>query len=139
TFSALAKKMEVSGIVKSVRQPFILLTLHRPVNTDDRGTLIKILEELSSIPSQIIWPVHPRNRNHINEIALPANVQITEPFSYFEMLLMLEKCEAVITDSGGLQKETYWAKKPCITLRSETEWVETLSGGWNQLFSLGDS
>jgi len=84
---------------------------------------------------QIIWPLHPRNRNHINEINLPANVQIAEPFSYFEMLLMLEKCATVITDSGGLQKEAYWAKKPCITVRNETEWVETLNGDWNQLFS----
>jgi UDP-GlcNAc3NAcA epimerase len=64
---------------------------------------------------------------------LPQNLLITDPVSYFEMLLLLKSCTKVITDSGGLQKEAYWMEKPCVTVREETEWVETLEGGWNQL------
>jgi UDP-N-acetylglucosamine 2-epimerase len=69
---------------------------------------------------------------------LPAHVHRIEPVGYFEMLDLLDGCEHVITDSGGLQKEAYWAKRPCITLRDETEWVETLNGRWNVLASLDD-
>lgn len=139
TFSALAKKINpaISGI--DIGSVFTLLTLHRPSNTDRKEQLSKILTSLGELPTRIIWPVHPRNRGHIGELTLPPNVTITEPFSYFQMLLMLEKCHSVITDSGGLQKEAYWAKKPCITLREETEWTETLEGGWNQLAPPGNS
>ncbi|MFT3748911.1 MAG: UDP-N-acetylglucosamine 2-epimerase (non-hydrolyzing) [Agriterribacter sp.] len=136
TFSALAKKLDPSDVVVNISLPFTLLTLHRPVNTDNKETLSQIFSQLALLPMQIIWPLHPRNRNHIKDLTIPENIQITDPFSYLEMLLMLEKCSAVVTDSGGLQKEAYWAKKPCFTLRSETEWVETLEGGWNRLISI---
>jgi UDP-N-acetylglucosamine 2-epimerase len=64
---------------------------------------------------------------------LPTNIHIFDPFSYFEMTVVLNGCKKVLTDSGGLQKEAYWSKKPCVTLRSETEWVETLHHNWNVL------
>ena len=138
TFSAIAKKLSTDEFDINSENDFTLLTLHRPANTDDKETLKQILKELGSLPTQIIWPLHPRNQNHIKGTPIPSNLRITEPFSYLQMLLMLEKCNSVITDSGGLQKEAYWAKKPCITLRDETEWVETLTGGWNQLASSSD-
>lgn len=139
TFSTIAKKLntELNGI--NIDAPFILLTLHRPSNTDRKDQLSKILNSLKQLPYNIIWPLHPRNREHIREINLPSNLTIIEPLSYFQMLLVLEKCNKVITDSGGLQKEAYWAQKPCITLREETEWIETLEGGWNQLASPANS
>lgn len=133
TFSTLAKKINPTISEVDITSPFTLLTLHRPSNTDSKGQLLKIITSLGTLPARIIWPIHPRNISHIKEISLPSNITITEPFSYFQMLLVLEKCQSVITDSGGLQKEAYWAKKPCITLREETEWTETLEGGWNQL------
>lgn len=139
TFSALAKRINpvISGI--DIESAYTLLTLHRPSNTDSKEQLSKILTSLGKLPTRVIWPVHPRNRDHIRELTLPSNITITDPFSYFQMLLVLEKCHSVITDSGGLQKEAYWAKKPCITLREETEWTETLKGGWNQLAPPGDN
>jgi UDP-GlcNAc3NAcA epimerase len=115
-----------------------LITLHRPVNTDSYTTVQLILDELKKLPGNFLWPVHPRNRNNLAKLDIPSNVKLTEPLSYFEMLQMLMRCEKVITDSGGLQKEAYWAKKQCLTLREETEWVETLEGGWNTLTSVGE-
>lgn len=136
TFSAIARKLETGkSQVQLPEGDFILLTLHRPSNTDQQDVLSKILDELSRIGKQIIWPVHPRNRQSLNKLTIPKNLNITEPLSYLQMLDVLDKCSAVVTDSGGLQKEAYWAKRLCITLRNETEWVETLEGGWNQLCS----
>lgn len=137
TFSELARKINPAVESIDLTSSFALLTLHRPSNTDSKEQLSKILSSLGELPVPIIWPLHPRNRVHIQEITLPSNITVTEPFSYFQMLLVLEKCSNVITDSGGLQKEAYWAKKPCITLREETEWTETLEGGWNRLANPG--
>lgn len=135
TFSAIARKKKISTSNLDLSQTFTLLTLHRPSNTDDHARLLQILNELSSLGTNIIWPLHPRNQQNIKKLNIPSNIHLTNPFSYFEMLNILEDCSSVITDSGGLQKEAYWAKKPCITLREETEWTETLNGGWNQLAS----
>lgn len=134
TFFALAQKLGQYPL--QMEEPFTLLTLHRPANTDDPGRLLGILEELSGLSSKVVWPVHPRNQEHLKSLQIPDNLIITQPFSYLEMLLVLNNCTNVITDSGGLQKEAYWAKKPCLTLRTETEWVETLEGGWNTLVSI---
>ncbi len=114
--------------------PFAIVTIHRPSNTDDPDRLAAIVEGLRNLDLTCVWPVHPRLGQHISKRALPPNVHCIAPLSYFEMLAALETCDSVITDSGGLQKETYWARKPCITVRNETEWVETLQGGWNQLW-----
>jgi UDP-GlcNAc3NAcA epimerase len=113
-----------------------LITLHRPVNTDNYATVQLILDELKKLPGNFVWPVHPRNRHNLAKLDIPKNVKQTEPLSYFEMLKMLLCCEKVITDSGGLQKEAYWAKKQCLTMRGETEWLETLEGDWNILTSV---
>ena len=136
TFSELApRNADISHIINGLSS-ITLLTLHRPVNTDNAEVLQQIIMQLGSLPTHLIWPVHPRNRVHMEKLRIPGNIKMIEPLSYFEMLLLLEKCEKVITDSGGLQKEAYWAKKPCITIRGETEWIETLEGDWNQLYSV---
>jgi UDP-GlcNAc3NAcA epimerase len=134
SFTPIARKtVDLSNIIK--HRNFILLTLHRPSNTDDIEILNNIIFQLSKIKSDIYWPVHPRNIKHLSSLNLPPNLHLIEPLSYFEMLIALEACEQVITDSGGLQKEAYWNKKPCITIRPQTEWVETLENGWNVLVS----
>lgn len=117
---------------------FILMTLHRPSNTDNPAFLPKLKALLKRIDGQVVWPVHPRFRVAVEAANLPTNVHCIDPVGYFEMLDLLNTCQHVLTDSGGLQKEAYWARRPCITLRDETEWVETLNGHWNVLACLDD-
>jgi UDP-GlcNAc3NAcA epimerase len=131
-FSTRAKETPVLGLVDT-KQNTTLFTLHRPVNTDSASNIQSILNQIGKLPTQVIWPIHPRNKQLLGDLDLPRNVILVPPLSYLEILDVLNKCEKVITDSGGLQKEAYWAKKPCLTVRSETEWVETLKGGWNIL------
>jgi UDP-GlcNAc3NAcA epimerase len=133
TFSAFAKDKNSSFMDAFRDQYFSLCTIHRPANTDNSEHLTSILSAFAEIEEPILWPVHPRVKSRLKDLDIPENVIISEPLSYFEMLLALKNCSRVFTDSGGLQKEAYWMKKPCITLRDETEWVETLEGGWNQL------
>lgn len=116
-----------------IASDFLLLTIHRPANTDNAINLQEIISSFEEINSNIVWPVHPRNKEVIRKMKIPANLHLFDPFSYFEMMVVLNSCRRVITDSGGLQKEAYWAKKPCITIRPETEWVETLHNNWNVL------
>ena len=112
---------------------FNLLTLHRPINTDNETTLTLVLNTLKKINAQVLWPLHPRLKNKIASLNIPENIHITEPLSYFEMLWAVSTCNKVFTDSGGLQKEAYWLRKPCITLRDETEWNETRHNNWNMI------
>ncbi|MDZ4070737.1 MAG: UDP-N-acetylglucosamine 2-epimerase (non-hydrolyzing) [Sediminibacterium sp.] len=115
----------------------ILLTLHRPYNTDVKGRIFEILKVLNSIGRKVIFPVHPRTRGILNqEVNIEMkfkNISFIEPVSYFELIKLQMESYCIITDSGGIQKEAYLLKKRCITLRSETEWVETLENGWNTL------
>jgi len=129
--SEAEKKISLDAVLPFAERPYCLLTLHRPANTENDEYLASILNAIRSTGMPVIWPVHPRLRNKVAKMKVPANVHITEPLSYFELLTALKNCYKVFTDSGGLQKEAYWLKKPCITLRSETEWVETAHDGWN--------
>jgi UDP-GlcNAc3NAcA epimerase len=113
-------------------KPYYLATIHRAENTDDPDHLKKILQAFKEIPGKIILPVHPRTRKLIGSVVkAPSNLVITEPAGYLDMISMMLHAEKILTDSGGLQKEAYFLGKPCITLRTETEWLETLHGGWN--------
>ena len=112
---------------------YFLATVHRPANTDAPGRLEQIIRGLGALPAKVVLPVHPRTRAGLQEITLPASVELCDAVGYLEMLMLIKGAKAVITDSGGLQKEAYWLGRPCITLREETEWLETLDGGWNQL------
>ncbi len=110
---------------------FYLGTVHRPENTDHPERLQNIFEAFSELDLPIIVPLHPRTRKLLSGIKYSDSVKIVEPVSYLEMVLLLKNSKKVLTDSGGLQKEAYFLKKPCVTLRDETEWIETLEGNWN--------
>ncbi|TNE72117.1 UDP-N-acetylglucosamine 2-epimerase (non-hydrolyzing) [bacterium] len=134
TFSEIAKtKVKLADVITFAEGEFLLATIHRPANTDSPENLNQILEAFKAIEKPIVWPVHPRNKARLSSMNLPKNLHLVEPQPYFNMITLLDSCETVLTDSGGLQKEAYWKGKPCITLRDETEWVETLENGWNQL------
>lgn len=129
-----AQKAVIPGEVQlAMQQPFVLLTLHRPYNVDDPAQLAAICNAVSALPVRVIWPVHPRTAAKLEQNRLPQNVLAIKPLGYFEMLLLLQHAEKVITDSGGLQKEAYWMGKPCITIRPETEWHELVEAGCNRL------
>lgn len=118
--------------------PYYLATLHRPYNTDNPSRLIEILNNLNQLACQVIFPIHPRTRNILIECSIDLNqlqnIDFVNPVGYIEMLSLMKFASKIITDSGGVQKEAYWLQKQCITLRSETEWIETLKGNWNTLF-----
>ncbi len=117
-----------------------LLTLHRPYNVDDPEKLSKLFRELGSINTDIIFPAHPRTQHVIQEhqVKVPGNIELIPPQGYTDFHGLLKYASKVITDSGGLQKEAYIAGKPCITVRPETEWVETIEAGWNMLLDITD-
>ncbi len=112
---------------------FALLTLHRAENTDDPVRFRALVEQLNSLNIQVVFPVHPRTRKALlrEELSLDDHIVTIDPVGYLEMVLLLDQARLVLTDSGGLQKEAYWGKTPCLTLRTETEWVETVEAGWN--------
>jgi UDP-GlcNAc3NAcA epimerase len=114
---------------------YILATIHRSENTDDRVRLQEILGAFNSISEPVIFPIHPRTRKAIAETGckIPRHVRLIEPVGYVDMIALASRARMVLTDSGGLQKEAYWLSVPCVTLRSETEWVETVAAGWNIL------
>ena len=116
-------------------QGYDLLTLHRAENTDKKSRIESKFEALNNIENPLIFPIHPRTRNEIAkaDIFLADNIITCEPLSYLSMTALMNRALRVFTDSGGLQKEAYWAQKPCITLREETEWIETLKDNANQL------
>lgn len=111
---------------------YMLATVHRAENTDNPEILSGILDAFWQTGRPIVLPLHPRTRKMLeNSAAVPANVKIIDPVGYLQMLRLTLDSEKVLTDSGGLQKEAYFLEKPCITLRTETEWVETVHDQWN--------
>jgi UDP-GlcNAc3NAcA epimerase len=116
-------------------QRYVLATVHRSENTDDRTRLSQILTALGSLADPVIFPVHPRTCKVISDTGRPvgANVRLIEPLGYLDMMELAGAARLVLTDSGGLQKEAYWLGVPCLTMREQTEWVETVESGWNTL------
>ena len=115
---------------------FVLATIHRPSNTDDRDRLDLVLRSLGSIPARVLLPVHPRLHASARAGGLRLDaygLDVIPPLDYPSLVLALTKAAGVVTDSGGLQKEAYVLGVPCTTLRTETEWTETLAGQWNVL------
>jgi UDP-N-acetylglucosamine 2-epimerase len=117
---------------------YLLATLHRAENTDVSHRLSNILEAFSSIDTPILFPMHPRTRKAISEFGFDEKlsnplINIIQPVGYLDMVLVEQSARMILTDSGGIQKEAYVLKVPCITLRDETEWVETVQTGWNIL------
>jgi UDP-GlcNAc3NAcA epimerase len=121
---------------------YYLATLHRAENTDDPKRLESILKALNEIGrnTPVVLPLHPRTKKMIETYHLFSefkNIKFIEPVSYLNMLKLEKNATAILTDSGGVQKEAYWLKVPCLTLREETEWVETIKSGWNVLVGIG--
>jgi UDP-N-acetylglucosamine 2-epimerase len=114
---------------------FALVTVHRPSNTDDQDALGRILDALSMLEQTAVFPMHPRTRLALarGDLETPPHVRIIDPVGYLDMLVLQSSASMVLTDSGGMQKEAYLLATPCVTLRDETEWPETLSAGWNVL------
>jgi UDP-GlcNAc3NAcA epimerase len=127
------------GAIADAWQPrqFALATVHRQENTDDPERLRNIvgaLDEIARTICPVVWPVHPRTKKCLRELGVaPGAVTTIEPVSYLEMLLLEGRARMILTDSGGVQKEAYFFEVPCITLRDETEWVETLQNRCNVL------
>jgi UDP-GlcNAc3NAcA epimerase len=114
---------------------YLLVTVHRPANTDQDEHLLRILDVLGETQDEVIFPAHPRTSKALARLGreVPSNVRMVEPVSYVNMLKLEKNARLILTDSGGMQKEAYFLGVPCVTLREETEWVETVEAGWNVL------
>ena len=127
---------DCAGAIGVTPGQFALVTVHRANNTDDPARFAGIVDGLRRLADQgldIVWPAHPRTRALVEHIDAATNMHIIEPATYRQMLTLLRGARVVLTDSGGLQKEALWTGRPCVTLRDETEWTETVDCGWNTL------
>ncbi len=125
-----------SDIIKKLNlDNYVLCTVHRAENTDDINRLNSIMSALNKINKfvNVVLPLHPRTKNIIEKNNINVEFSIIEPVGYFDMIELLKHCSLVITDSGGLQKEAFFLKKNCVTLRDETEWSELIDNGFNEL------
>ena len=132
-YAGRAEKPEVD-----IQGEFIILTLHRAENTDDPDRFLSILEAVAGTSEKmpVVFPMHPRTKKLVAKQGfekLLEKITVIDPVGYLEMIWLLDNCRMVMTDSGGLQKEAYFFKKPCVTLRDETEWVELVTIGVNVL------
>jgi UDP-GlcNAc3NAcA epimerase len=127
-----SKILETLGLNK---QRYILATVHRQENTDNHHHLAQILNAFNSLDEAVIFAVHPRTRKVIDRESLKVNhgTRLIDPLGYLDMMALASSARLILTDSGGLQKEAYWLGVPCITMRPETEWIETVYAGWNIL------
>jgi UDP-GlcNAc3NAcA epimerase len=114
---------------------YLLATMHRSENTDDPARLSQIVSALNGLREPVVFPIHPRARKVLADAhcRLGSHVRLIDPVGYLEMIALTSAARLVLTDSGGLQKEAYWLGVPCLTMRNETEWVETVEAGWNTL------
>ena len=136
---------EKSGILSALglqSKQFRLCTVHRAENTNNPERLIQIilaLVEIATPACPVIFPLHPRTRLYLQNYNLNATISSNEalrmidPVNYLDMVMLEKNAETILTDSGGIQKEAYFHRTPCITLREETEWIETVEAGWNQI------
>ena len=128
-------KIDIKSLVEY--HNYYLATIHRPYNTDDLDRILSILKMLDSLDEKVVFPMHPRTKillqNFDIDLNKYSNIDVLSPVSYFSNVALMNNANAIITDSGGMQKEAYFLQKKCITIRKETEWIETLEGGWNHL------
>jgi len=140
--SVAEKKSKVMNNLNLQKRDFYLITIHRAENTDLRKNLKKITQILKNLDKKVVFPIHPRTRKRLSEFKLldrllsKHDLLLIDPVSYLDMLILEKNARYILTDSGGVQKEAFFLKTPCLTLREETEWVETLKGGCNQLVGL---
>lgn len=132
-------KTKISKTYQLKPKTYILATVHRQENTDKRENLENIISAFSKINETIVFPAHPRTIKFLKGYGLDKliknaeNIKLVEPIGFMEMIVLEQNAKMILTDSGGVQKEAYLEKIPCITLRKETEWIETVQSGWNQL------
>ena len=142
-YDAFLKNIKIAEMKSNILQKvnlkakeYILLTIHRASNTDNLGNLKKIITALEESGEKIIFPIHPRTKKQLKKLSLKiknCKLKIISPIGYLDMLILEKNAKKILTDSGGVQKEAYWLRVPCITLRNATEWVETLKKSWNIL------
>lgn len=131
------KKSKLVNDLGLIDSEFVLATVHRAENTDEPKRLMRILEELEALSDEItvVLPLHPRTRSFIEQNNLDIqNIKLIDPVGFLDMVALETASIAIITDSGGVQKEAFFQRKPCITLRNETEWTELIDSGWNILY-----
>lgn len=128
-----AQQRPLPSVTDQASGSYHLATVHRAENTDNPERLAAVFDALGRLGAPVLLPLHPRTRHKVKEMSLASTIHILPPVSYLTMLTLIANSRSVLTDSGGLQKETVWLGKQCITLRDETEWTETLEGGWNVL------
>jgi len=118
-----------------IEKSFVLLTIHRPSNADDDARFKHILDVVGSLDQTVVFPVHPRSRERVQRLLkdVKRSILTIDPVGYLDMMVLEKNAHTIITDSGGVQKEAYLHKTPCLTVRNETEWVETVRDGWNIL------
>lgn len=135
TFLKMKPTASILEKMRIRKYQFYYFTLHRSENTTSFTFINSILKVFGNFEKKVIFPVHPRISKEIAVSSIPSNVIVIKPVSYSESLGLQRYAHAVITDSGGIQKEAYWLKVPCFTLRKSTEWVETVESGWNHLIN----
>ena len=130
-----ADKSTIISDLKLKENEFVLATIHRQENTDDKEKLKEVFSALAKIhqTKQVVMPLHPRTKKVLEKYDLQPNITFINPVGYFDMLELLKKCSLVITDSGGLQKEAFFNKKHCIIAREETEWTELVETGYAKI------
>jgi UDP-N-acetylglucosamine 2-epimerase len=131
----LARTRQLGGETPPPRRSYYVATLHRQENVDDAGRLLAILEALERLPRSVLLPLHPRTRHRLEALGrgTSGSVRLLRPLPYLDMLRLVSRARAVLTDSGGLQKEAFILGTPCVTLRDSTEWTETLRSEANRL------
>src|SRR5258708_3743811 len=134
------RQSSIAGTLGLEPRRYVLATIHRAANTDDPNRLESLIAALGRTPDAVVLPLHPRTRKSLaaRGIVAPSNVRVVDPVGYGDMIALIASARVVVTDSGGVQKEAYWLAVPCVTLRDETEWIETVETGWNQLVA-GDA
>ncbi len=136
-FAAAAQRSSILERLGLESGRFVLLTIHRAENTDDRDRLAVILEALTEVSTElpVVLPAHPRIRSLLWERPAPAGSRliISKPVGYLDMQCLEHSAALIVTDSGGVQKEAFFHRRPCVTLRNETEWVELVELGWNSV------
>lgn len=126
------------GDIKLPQKNFLLATIHRAENTNDEVSLRKIFSAFDKLNQSfdILLPLHPRTRKYLDLYGIETSISLINPVGYLDMIALIKNSQAIITDSGGLQKEAYFFSKRCFTLRDETEWIELIEAGYNKLLSV---
>ena len=131
----IAEKSKILESLNLKSKQYLVVTMHRPSNTDNKENLQNIVDAFCKIDEHIVFPAHPRTVKYLKEYGLyeklQNHVKLINPLGYLDFLKLMSHAKKILTDSGGVQKEAYILKVPCITLRDNTEWVETVEDGWN--------